>query len=185
MGSAKRVKLSFTPNPNTLKFVLGTTLLERGTVNFVNPAQTQHSPLVTKLFQISGVEAVLVGSNFVTLTKTARQNWDGIAPQATQTLESFMDSGEGVFVAGFDGGVAPDSSTETEQRIRSILDNEIRPFVAHDGGDIVFDRYEDGVVYLHLQGACRSCPGALATLKMGVEARLKEEIPEIKEVVRV
>lgn len=79
----------------------------------------------------------------------------------------------------------PENISATERRIREILDNEIRPFVMRDGGDIAFDRYENGTVYLHLQGACRSCPGAIATLKMGVEARLKEELPEIKEVVRV
>ena len=81
--------------------------------------------------------------------------------------------------------MAAGSGSETEALIRQILDNEIRPAVAMDGGDIVFHKYEDGIVYLHLQGACRSCPGAVATLKMGVEARLKEVIPEIKEVVQV
>ena len=77
------------------------------------------------------------------------------------------------------------SPSETEKRIKEILDSQIRPMVARDGGDVVFEKYENGVVYLHLQGACRSCPGAAMTLKMGVEARLKEELPEIKEVVRV
>ncbi len=76
-------------------------------------------------------------------------------------------------------------STEIENKIKQILDAEIRPAVAMDGGDITFDRYEDGVVYLYLQGSCAGCPSSTMTLKMGIETRLKSAIPEIQEVVSI
>ena len=183
-----QIGLEFTPNPNTLKFVVNRQFMERGAANFVDNSKAAHSPLARKLFQVSGVQGVMIGTNFVTITKAANGNWDVLAEEVPRTIESHLKNGEPVFDKDWSSepqSAPSGNNSEIEQKIREILDNEIRPAVAMDGGDITFGRYEDGIVYLHLQGSCSSCPSSVATLKMGVESRLREVIPEIKEVVQV
>ena len=191
MSEPIRISLEFTPNPNTLKFVLNRSLLEKGAANFLSQSRAEHAPLVHKIFDIPGVAAVMVGTNFVTVTKGPNGTWDVLAEEVPKKIELHLGSGGDVFDAQFDlnslnaaAGAASGNQTEIERKICEVLDTEIRPAVAMDGGDITFGRYEDGVVYLHLQGACSSCPSSIATLRMGVETRLKEVIPEIKEVVQ-
>ncbi len=182
------ISLEFTPNPNTLKFVVNRTFLDRGAANFTSADKAGKSPLATKLFAVPGVEAVMIGTNFVTITKSVSGDWDIVAEQVPAAVEAHLASGAPVFDADFHSS-APTTSgegeTDIEKRIKEILDSEIRPAVAMDGGDITFGKYEDGIVYLHLQGSCASCPSSIATLKMGVESRLKDAIPEVKEVVQV
>ncbi|MBI4404466.1 MAG: NifU family protein [Deltaproteobacteria bacterium] len=180
------VSLQFTPNPNTLKFVVNRTLMDKGAANFTEVGKAEHAPFAKKLFDIPGVSAVMVGRNFVTITKSTSGNWDVLSAQVPKTIESYLASGAPLFSPEFSLN-APGSGAEAEveQKIREILDNEIRPAVAMDGGDIELQRYENGIAYLYLQGACSSCPSAIMTLKMGVEARLKEAVPELKEVVEV
>ena len=185
-----QVSLEFTPNPNTLKFVVSTRLMERGESNFPGADQARgKSPLAEKLFQVAGVAGVMIGSNFVTITKSPQGDWDIVAEQVPKTLEEHLKAGLPVFDPGFNPEATELVSSkpedqEIEKKIRELLDTEIRPAVAMDGGDITFGKYEDGVVYLSLQGACSSCPSSTATLKIGVETRLKEVIPQIKEVVQ-
>jgi len=184
------ISLEFTPNPNTLKFVVNRELLDHGAANFLSAAQAEHAPLARKLFDIPGVQAVMVGRNFVTITKALDGSWDVLAEQVPATLESHLGSGApaiepAYFEAQAQTNATAASDSDVERKIREVLDTEIRPAVAMDGGDITFGKYEDGIVYLHLQGSCSSCPSSTATLKMGVETRLREVIPEIKEVVQV
>ncbi len=179
------VSLEFTPNPNTLKFVVNRQFLERGAANFTAASQTDLSPLAKKLFEIPGVAAVMLGTNFVTITKTTEGDWDTLAEQVPEMIGTHSASGLPALSKEWAAPASTGDETAIEKKIKEILDNEIRPAVAMDGGDILFGRYDEGVVYLHLQGACSSCPSSIATLKMGVEARLKEIIPEIKEVVQV
>ncbi len=181
------VNLEFTPNPHTLKFVVNRPLLERGALNFTSVAKADKAPLAKKLFEIPGVEAVMIGPTFVTITKSLTGEWDVLAEKVPATLEAHVGAGLAVVDADFVEEAAKSAGTETEieRRIREVLDTDIRPAVAMDGGDITFERYEDGVVYLEMRGSCSSCAHSTATLKMGVETRLKEAIPEIKEVVSV
>lgn len=185
---AVQIGLEFTPNPNTLKFVVNRQLLERGAANFPDIAKASHSPLAKKLFAVPGVHGVMIGTNFVTITKSSDGNWDVVAEEVPKTIETHLSQNLPVFDPGF-SPETPAASTmgdsEAEKKIREVLDNEIRPAVAMDGGDIAFSRYEDGIVYLHMQGSCSSCPSSVATLKMGVEARLREVVPELKEVVQI
>ncbi|OFZ18755.1 MAG: iron transporter [Bdellovibrionales bacterium GWB1_55_8] len=177
------VSLEFTPNPNTLKYVVSSQLLDRGAANFTDMASAEkRSPLAVKLLGIAGVSGVMIGRNFVTVTKTEEGDWDAVHQNASSLIEKHLASDEPVLI-GED--VAKEGQSETERQIIEILDQEIRPAVAMDGGDITFERYDDGIVYLHLQGACAGCPGATMTLKMGVENRLREAIPEIREVVAI
>jgi len=182
------VTLEFTPNPNTLKFVVNRTFLDRGAANFTDSNKASVSPLAQSIFKIKGIAGVMIGTNFITITKSNDGDWDVIAEEVPKCVENFVASGSPYFSPDWSPN-APVSSTgenaDIENKIREILDNEIRPAVAMDGGDIVFGRFEDGIVYLHLQGACSSCPSSIATLKMGVETRLKEVIPQVKEVVQV
>ncbi len=180
------ISLEFTPNPNTLKFVVNRNFLEKGAANFTDRAKAAHSPLAQTLFEVPGVEALLIGINFVTITKSTTGSWDILAEDIPKAIESHLSAGKPVFDPNWKfEGSASAQDTETERKIKEVLDNEIRPAVAMDGGDITFGKYEDGIVYLHLQGACSSCPSSIATLRMGVETRLKEVVPEIKEVVQV
>ena len=179
------VTLEFTPNPNTLKFVVNRELLKFGAANFTSAeAAKAKSPLGAKLFGVSGVGAIMIGRNFITITKTEGGDWDLVHEQSRKILQQHLESGETV-VEQTALNTNTQGGGEVEQKIREILDNEIRPAVAMDGGDITFDKYEDGVVYLYMQGACAGCPSSTMTLKMGIENRLREAIPEIKEVVSI
>jgi len=189
MGNIQ-VSLEFTPNPHTLKFVVNNRLIDKGAVSFSSSEQAiDKSPLAEALFKIPGVAGVMLGSNFVTITKAVQGDWDVIAEKVPETIQNHLEAGLLVLKKGFEQDSHQSSTTsnpedlEIEKKIKELLDNEIRPAVAMDGGDITFGKYENGVVYLSLQGSCSSCPSSTATLKMGVETRLKEVIPQIKEVV--
>jgi len=129
----------------------------------------------------------MIGSNFVTVTKTEAGDWDLVHKSSSEMIETHLAKNEPVVTAEAQAAseVKKGGSTEIENRIREILDTEIRPAVAMDGGDITFEKYEDGVVYLYMQGSCAGCPSSTATLKQGIETRLRDAIPEIQEVVAV
>lgn len=179
------VNLEFTPNPNTLKFLVNRGLLPQGAANFTDRTAASRSPLAQKLFEVRGVKAVLLGTNFVTITKSDEGSWDLLADEIPKIIETHLSSNLPVVDADWSFETKPGNDSEVERKIRHVLDSEIRPAVAMDGGDITFVKYEDGIVYLQLQGSCSSCPSSAMTLKIGVENRLKEVIPEIKEVVQV
>jgi len=178
-------RLEFTPNPNTLKFVVNRTLLNRGALNFPNRLSADGAPLVQRVFEIPGVESVLLGTDFITITKTPDGSWELLGEAIPTAIEAHLGSGKPVIEPHFSRPPDEACVNPIEKQIREVLDNEIRPAVAMDGGDITFGKYEDGIVYLHLQGSCSMCPSSVATLKMGVESRLKDVVPEIKEVVQI
>lgn len=186
--SAQKVDISleFTPNPNTLKYVVDRILLERGAANFPTKEAAGRSPLAKKLFEVLGVSGVMIGRNFVTVTKGAEGDWEGLNRGVNETLQAHLAQGLPVVDESVDtSGPTGQGTGAIEDKIRAILDSEIRPAVAMDGGDITFEKFENGVVYLYLQGSCSGCPSSTATLKMGIENRLKEAIPEVQEVVSV
>ncbi len=183
------VSLEFTPNPNTLKYSVNRQLLQkRSAANFGRKEDAEaHSPLAKKLFGISGISAVMIGKDFVTVTKTEEGDWDVVHKGTSQLLEDHLNKNEPVV---FEDQMASAHASKggdgaIESKIKEILDAEIRPAVAMDGGDITFDRFEDGIVYLHMQGSCAGCPSSTATLKDGIETRLRDAIPEVIEVMAV
>lgn len=127
---------------------------------------------------------VFVGPSFVTVTKQDWVEWDVIAQPLAHLLEEHVVSGELVLLVDESFNAESDDSPQV-QMIKQILDDEVRPAVAMDGGDIVFHKYEDQVVYVYMQGSCSGCPSSMMTLKDGVEARLKASLPEIREVVAI
>ncbi|MDC0710032.1 NifU family protein [Stigmatella sp. ncwal1] len=183
------IQLEWTPNPSTLKYVVDRRLLSSGAMNFTRRDEAeQKSPLARKLMGIQGVTAVMLGLNFVTVTKGEEGEWDELNDAVMSTLDAHLGSDEPVVdeaALAAARAAQPEGGSSVEQRIRDILDAEIRPAVAQDGGDITLDRFEAGIVYLHMQGSCSGCPSSTATLKMGIEGRLREAIPEVTEVVAV
>lgn len=173
-----------TPNPATLKFLPGRVVLEQGTADFATAEAAQRSPLARRLFDVDGVERVFLGSDFVTVTKAAAQDWQIMKPAVLGGIMEHFTSGEPVLRSeeASDASVSAEEDDEIVAQIKELLDTRIRPAVAQDGGDIVFHSYEDGVVYLHMQGSCSGCPSSTATLKMGIENLLRHYVPEVVEV---
>lgn len=181
------ITLEFTPNPNTLKYSTNQKLIEKGAINFTDPKDAEdRSPLASALFQIDGVTGIMIGKDFITLTKDPSGDWSQVHQNASSLIQRYLEEEKKVLHDDvvIDSTPSP-SGGEVERKIVEILENEIRPSVAMDGGDITFEKYVDGVVYVYLKGSCAGCPSSEMTLKMGIENRLREEIPELKEVVAV
>ena len=173
-----------TPNPETLKFIPGVPVMSRGTADFGNMDATKPSPLARRLFQIDGVKNVFLGADFVAVTKVHSLEWFALKPAILAGIMEHYASGLPVMEDGATveepHQTSPDS--ETVQQIKQLLDTRVRPAVAMDGGDIVFEGFDDGIVTLQMRGACQGCPSSTATLKMGIENMLRHYIPEVREV---
>jgi len=180
-----------TPNPSSLKFLPGRTVLEGGgTFDVPSIAAAKGSPLAKLLFRIDGVKAVFFGGDFITVTKYDDEGveWKVMKPEIFATVMDFFNSGlpvvhEGAEISG-DTEIYDDDD-DTVQMIKELLDTRIRPTVQEDGGDIVYMGFEDGVVKLKMQGSCTSCPSSIVTLKNGVQNMLQFYIPEVVSVEQI
>ena len=173
-----------TPNPSTLKFLPGRVVMDKGTMDFADADAARSSPLARRLFAVEGVDRVFLGSDFVTVSKTSDKDWQMLKPSILGGIMEHYTSGEPV-IAGEPDTAAHDAAGEDDEvvaQIKELLETRVRPAVAQDGGDIVFQDFRDGVVYLHMQGSCSGCPSSTATLKMGIENLLKHYVPEVVEV---
>lgn len=180
------IQLEWTPNPSTLKYVLDRKLLPYGALNLTSREEAaSKSPLAARLFEVKGIAGVMLGPSFVTVTKGAEGEWDELNDAVMAALEQFAESGQPAIHEGALVRPSPEGASEAEKKIRHLLETEIRPAVAQDGGDITLSRYENGVAYMHMQGSCAGCPSSQLTLKQGIEGRLKEIIPDLLEVVPV
>ncbi len=180
-----RMHAERTPNPNSLKWVLAKPILPQGScASFESSPDPVVSQLAAMLFAIEGVVGVLIADQFVTVSKSDTLDWPRIAGPISNALKEWLSSGSPALGAGYE---RPESTDRTDliQRIRDVIEEQIRPSLARDGGDIAYCGYRDGVVELQLQGACRGCPGAAATLEFAIEKRLREQIPEVQAVVAV
>jgi Fe-S cluster biogenesis protein NfuA len=174
-----------TPNPATLKFLPGRDVVSKGVVDFTDPEQAHGSPLARRVFAVEGVTAVFLGSDFVTVTKAAGEDWYALKPAVLGAIMEHFMSGDPVIEAdaGLTEEAAPDGDEdELVKQIRELIDTRVRPAVAQDGGDIIFRGFERGVVYLHMRGACSGCPSSTITLKNGIENLLRYYVPEVVEV---
>lgn len=182
------IQTESTPNPATLKFLPGQEVLSTGTADFPSRESAEASPLASRIYAVSGVSGVFLGTDFVTVTKGEGVEWDHIKPSVLGAIMEHYQSGLPVMAeAGAGeaaGGHAEHSGEDAEVvgQIKELLDTRVRPAVAQDGGDITFHGFERGVVYLHMQGACAGCPSSTITLKMGIENLLRHYIPEVTEV---
>ena len=176
-----------TPNPAALKFLPGRAVLESGVADFTNREAAQPSPLARLLFEIDGVEGVFLGSDFVTVTKSADKNWQVLKPMVLGAIMDHFTSGAPVMETGADnagGEEFNDDGVDGEviSQIKELIETRVRPSVAQDGGDIVYRGFKNGTVYLNLRGSCAGCPSSTATLKMGIENMLKHYVPEVQNV---
>ena len=176
-----------TPNPATLKFLPGCPVTGGGPVDFPDSDSADRSPLAHRLFAVDGVAGVFLGADFITVTRSSDRDWSVLKPSLLAAIMEHFLSGQPVLVgAAPDGhGDQPQEGAENEEiikQIKELLDQRVRPVVAQDGGDITFHGFKDGVVYLHMKGACSGCPSSTATLKSGIENLLRHFIPEVVEV---
>ena len=179
------IQTESTPNPATLKFLPGQTVLEAGTADFPSQEAAAPSPLARRIFSVGEVTGVFLGSDFVTVTKAEGVEWDHLKPALLGAImEHFQSGAPAIEGAGAGSGHAEHEGEDGEVvgQIKELLDTRVRPAVAQDGGDITFHGFERGVVYLHMQGACAGCPSSTLTLKMGIENLLRHYIPEVTEV---
>lgn len=186
-----------TPNPATMKFVANRVLLAEGLAEYTGIDQAKGSPLAMKLFSFPFVTAVFIQSNFVTVMKSDMVSWEDVVNELRGFIRDYLNSGMAVVnelpadavqtaeeIAATTVHVAP--STNLEEEIIAILDAEIAPAVAQDGGNITFKSYENGVVKVVLRGSCSGCPASTGTLKNGIENLLKIRLPgQVSEVVAV
>jgi Fe-S cluster biogenesis protein NfuA len=182
------IQTEVTPNPATLKFIPGRTVLNDGTADFRAKGEAGQSPLARRLFDIEGVDGVFLGSDFISVTKGTAE-WQHLKPMILGAIMEHYQSGEAA--AGTSGanddtaGSFDPADAETVSTIKELLETRVRPAVAQDGGDITFSGFKDGIVYLHMRGACAGCPSSTATLRHGIENLLRHFCPEVQEVQAV
>ena len=188
------IETETTPNPSSLKFLPGRTVMASGTREFASPEAAEASPLAQAIFDTGEVVNVFYGWNFVTVTAAPGADWGALKSQVVTILLDHFVSEAPLFVGGTADGIsvpAEDAAMVVEDRaedaeiianIQELLETRVRPAVAGDGGDIAYRGFSDGVVYLTLQGACAGCPSSTATLKHGIESLLKHYVPEVVEV---
>eukprot|EP00793_Prasinoderma_coloniale_P003086 PRCOL_00006553-RA len=178
------IQTQSTPNPASLMFVPGRDVMGRGSEDFPDVRSASRSPLARSLFAVDGVQALFFGSDFVTVTKKEGYEWSMIKPDVFAAIMDFFASGQDVMLSSdqlkADPSAIQDDDDEVVAMVKELLDTRIRPAVQDDGGDIIFEKWdeESGVVYLKLQGACSGCPSSSVTLKSGVENMLMHYIPE-------
>ena len=180
------IQTEATPNPATLKFMPGQAVMgAQPPADFPNAEAAKASPLASALFALEHVTGVFFGADFITVTKDDAE-WQHIKPAILTTIMDHFVAGLPVMhareveIAAQEDEAGPDA--EIIGAIKQLLDTRVRPAVAQDGGDIVFHGYQDGVVSLHMRGACAGCPSATATLKHGIENLLRHYIPSVTEV---
>ncbi|PCH99240.1 MAG: NifU family protein [Alphaproteobacteria bacterium] len=181
------IQTEVTPNPNAIKFIPGTEVSPLRSFDFRTPEEAmKSSPLARMLFEIGDVTGVYLGKDFISVTKDETSDWNTLKARVLAVIMDHAMSGLPIVDAD---AVDMDAGTQSDDpivaQIIEILDERIRPAVANDGGDIVFDRFEDGVLFLHMRGACAGCPSATMTLKDGIENMMKHFVPEVEEVRQI
>jgi Fe-S cluster biogenesis protein NfuA len=180
------IQTEATPNPATLKFLPGKTVLESGTADFPSGTEAGGSPLAERLFAVPGVSGVFLGSDFITVTK-ADGEWQHLKPAVLGAIMEHFLSGAPTLrgeAADQKGGEEffDEADAGTVETIKELLETRVRPAVAQDGGDITFQGYRDGIVYLHMRGSCAGCPSSTATLRHGIQNLLRHFVPEVREI---
>ena len=181
------IQTEVTPNPATLKFLPGRSVLATGTLEMRDKGEAVKSPLAERLFDIQGVGGVFLGSDFITVTKSVGE-WPQLKPAILGVImEHFMSGApitatEGDSDANEAGEFFESGDADTVATIKELIETRVRPAVANDGGDITFRGFKDGVVYLAMKGSCSGCPSSTATLKHGIQNLLQHFVPDVTEV---
>jgi Fe-S cluster biogenesis protein NfuA len=178
------IQTETTPNPATVKFLPGQDVLKSGSAEFKSAEAAATSPLAQRLFRLQGVRGVFFGKDFVSVSKADDTDWIMLKPMILAALMEHFSTGQPVVEESFYDQKSDTVEEESEivVQIKELIASRVRPMVMMDGGDIAFDRFADGIVYLQMHGACSGCPSSTATLKSGIENMLKHFIPEVLEV---
>ncbi len=176
------IQTEITPNPATIKFLPGQVVLETGSAEFKSMEASDNSPLAQRLFALQGVCSVFFGHDFVSVSKAQDTDWNMLKPMVLAALMEHFSVGQPVLLENEDAASEAEEDSEIVLQIKELIETRVRPSVMMDGGDIVFERFEDGVVFLQMKGACAGCPSATVTLKSGIENMLKHFVPEVTEV---
>jgi len=178
------IYLEESPNPNSLKFVVNYMLVNDGEIfDFPDLASAKISPLAQELFKYEYVKRVFIMNNFVTITKDEEVEWYTVKENLRHAIYNYLESKKPVVIEG----ASPEKKGDEEEseislKVRTLLDEYVKPAVEQDGGAIEFHSFEDGVVKVLLQGSCSGCPSSMITLKSGIENLLKSMIPEVTAV---
>ena len=174
------VQTEITPNPNSLKFLPGKSVSNKGSFEITQKDQTNNE-LVKNLLSINGVEGIFLGKDFISINKYDDISWDEIKHIVISLINDFYSTGKECVV---ENTLIENNENlkDIEKKIVKILDEKIRPAVAKDGGDIKFKEFKDGIVKVQLQGSCSGCPSSTMTLKQGVQNLLCHYLPEVKKV---
>ncbi|MFC3581321.1 NifU family protein [Sphingomonas hylomeconis] len=185
------IETETTPNPATLKFLPGRTVMDAGTRDFATPEEAEASPLAQQLFDLGDVTGVFFGSDFISVTAAPGVDWSFLKGDVLALLLDHFSAQIPLFKPGTAGGIsvpADDAFADNPEdadivaQIKDLIETRVRPAVANDGGDIVYRGFDQGKVFLRMQGACAGCPSSTATLKNGIEQLLKYYVPEVTEV---
>jgi Fe-S cluster biogenesis protein NfuA len=173
------IYLESNPNPNSLKFVVNEMLIPEGlSFDFPDAESTASAPLAKELFAYPFVDRVFYMSNFITVTKKEGVEWIEIQAKIKEHIKNFLESGRFIIEVDENDAVPVGEETDTIKKIRTILEEYIRPAVEQDGGAITFHSFRDGIVKVRLQGSCSGCPSSMVTLKAGIENLFKRMMPD-------
>jgi Fe-S cluster biogenesis protein NfuA len=188
------IETETTPNPATLKFLPGQPVMDMGTRDFATPEEAEASPLAEALFSLGDVEGVFFGRDFVSVTVGPGSDWHQVKPDVLSIMLDHFSAQMPLFKPASAAGISvpaerafnddPEDADIIDQ-IKDLIETRVRPAVANDGGDIIYQGFNKGTVYLKMQGACAGCPSSTATLKHGIESLLKHYVPEVTEVLSV
>lgn len=173
------IYLESNPNPNSLKFVVNEMLVPEGlSFDFPSAETTSSAPLAKELFEYPFVDRVFYMSNFITVTKKENVEWLEIQGTIKEHIKNFLESGKFIIEVNEEEAAPAEEETETIKKIRTILEEYIRPAVEQDGGAITYHSFRDGIVKVRLQGSCSGCPSSMVTLKAGIENLFKRMMPD-------
>ena len=183
------IQTESTPNPNSLKFLLEDDILDEGGIEFNEVSDCKNSELAKLLLEIDGIEKVFFGKNFISVNKS-EYVWDQLKAPILKVISEHLGTGQKAVFSeelkkDFDSIIYDECDQQVVQIINDVLSSKVRPAIAQDGGDVKFQKYKDGTVYLSLRGSCVGCPSATQTLKNGIENLLKNYISEVKKVEQI
>ena len=179
------IKVEETPNPDTLKFIPEKELGLDNNIFLKKTDELIQYPIAQEIFKLEGIKSILLDNDFISITKNEKESWDYLKTIITSKVGSFLENNKEIKVQGLKESKEERKFSETEMKIKELLETRVKPVVAGHGGDISFHSFEEGKVFLELKGSCSGCPSSTATLKMGIENMLKHYMPEIKEVLEV
>ena len=171
-----------TPNPETLKFMVSKDFIKQSGIEVNNEKEAKKFKFSSDFYKIKGIKSFFIGHDFVAVTKQKNITWVSLKTKILTFLLDYITSNKILVEESLDKEKIKKGKDKVSIKIEKIIDEKVRPAVAQDGGDIIFENFEKGGVYLKLKGACAGCPSSTATLKQGIENLLMHYFPEVKEV---